>query len=100
MACKFGAFLRSTCIKMDEESAQVKKGCRKSRKVEKDWDDDDTKKLIESVEVLMHIWNPTNVFYKDNRKKEASFDEIGSTMNRSGTDCKAKWDNLRVQYRM
>nr|AAX33666.2 Dbuz\Mdp [Drosophila buzzatii] len=78
---------------------KAKKRCRRSRKIEKEWTPDDVHLLIRLVGQRELLWDPSNANHKDGKLREEAFKIIASTLDRTLTDCKAKWDNLRAQYR-
>lgn len=77
----------------------VKKRPRKPRKIESEWTPSDVKMLIQLVEQRELLWDSSKANHKDSKMREKSFRVIAEALNRSLADCKAKWDNLRAQYR-
>ncbi|XP_034486611.1 uncharacterized protein LOC117791073 [Drosophila innubila] len=84
---------------MEFEWIPVKKRPRKPRKVESEWTPSDVKMLIQLVEQRELLWDSSKANHKDSKMREKSFRVIAEALNRSLADCKAKWDNLRAQYR-
>ncbi|XP_032593310.1 uncharacterized protein LOC116805454 [Drosophila grimshawi] len=72
---------------------------RKPRKIEKDYTPNDIKLLIKLVEPRTILWDPNHIDYKDRKLRESEFQIIADEMDRTVDDCKAKWENLRAQYR-
>ncbi|KAH8359703.1 hypothetical protein KR093_008420, partial [Drosophila rubida] len=64
-----------------------------------EWTPSDVKMLIQLVEQRELLWDSSKATHKDGKMREKSFRVIAEAMNRSLADCKAKWDNLRAQYR-
>ncbi|KAH8403868.1 hypothetical protein KR215_004789 [Drosophila sulfurigaster] len=84
---------------MDFAWMPAKKRARKPRKIEREWMPSDVKMLIQLVEQRELLWDSSKATHKDGKMREKSFRVIAEAMNRSLSDCKAKWDNLRAQYR-
>ncbi|XP_023176805.1 uncharacterized protein LOC111603449 isoform X2 [Drosophila hydei] len=76
-----------------------KKRCRRTRKIEQEWTPNDVRLLIRLVAQRDLLWDPSNSSHKDGKLREEAFRIIASKLDRTLADCKAKWDNLRAQYR-
>ncbi|XP_054266861.1 uncharacterized protein LOC128989031 [Macrosteles quadrilineatus] len=59
----------------------------------------DDEQLIELVQGHPIIWNIMEKDYKNVVKKEFIWSDIGKTMNKTGTECKARWKNMRDYFR-
>ncbi|XP_032584155.1 uncharacterized protein LOC26527561 [Drosophila mojavensis] len=81
------------------DRVSAKKRCRRSRKIEQEWKPDDVRLLIRLVGQRKLLWDPSNPNHKDSKSREQAFQMIASKLDRTLADCKAKWDNLRAQYR-
>ncbi|KAL7728299.1 hypothetical protein ACLKA6_007401 [Drosophila palustris] len=84
---------------MEFEWMPVKKRSRKPRKVESEWTPSDVNMLIRLVEQRELLWDSSKANHKDSKMREKSFRVIAEALQRSLADCRAKWDNLRAQYR-
>ncbi|XP_030558939.1 uncharacterized protein LOC115761340 [Drosophila novamexicana] len=72
---------------------------RRIRKIEREWLPNDVRLLIHLVEQRKVLWDPSKSNHKDSKLRENTFQSIAKTLDRTTPDCKAKWDNLRNQYR-
>ncbi|TDG42792.1 hypothetical protein AWZ03_010804 [Drosophila navojoa] len=88
-----------TTTKHFKDWVSANKRCRRSRRIEQEWTPDNVRLLIRLVEQRELLWDPSNSNHKDSKLREQAFQIIASKLDRTLADCKAKWDNLRAQYR-
>lgn len=86
----------SQCVVVAKKTSAAKKCYNK--KVEKKWSQEDTLKLIGSIEARPSLWDMSSPAYK--LPKEMVWQEIADQINdgRSVNDCKGKWQNLRTTF--
>lgn len=74
---------------------------KNSRKQSSTWSKDETKQLIEAVETFECLWNFDVKDYKNKHNRDAAWLKVASSIvGRDKTDCTAKWNALRTNYRV
>ncbi|KAL0107399.1 hypothetical protein PUN28_008326 [Cardiocondyla obscurior] len=54
--------------------------------------------LVDLVKSYPHIYDKQNKDFKDIRKKNNSWQEIGNILGASASDCQVRWGRLRERY--
>lgn len=86
----------------EELPTPVAKSKRKKPKVATEWTDEDTFKLISSVEVNEQLWNASHPQYRNKTERTSIWQTISQIDfdNRFNEhDLLAKWTNIRIQFR-
>lgn len=78
-------------------ATQTKK-TRNTRKVEKNWEKEEIRSLIEEMEIRPDLWDPSRAQYHNRNLKQKLLLEIANKLSVSSQDVSAKFHSLRTQF--
>lgn len=86
-------------IQQQQQEQNPKKDNR-IRRMNTNWSSLKIQKLIDEVHKQESLWNVATHAYKGRDRKELSWDCVTVAVGESKSECKVKWNAMRVAYRV